>query len=365
MQTVVTTLILSVLFAQSPGHVKKTDREHDDLNGPVQIVRVESEDIRDESATPMNNARGLERIALYDVNGRLTEQILSFRSDCASSRHVFSDDAKGNRTEAVYWGKTLAADSKPDQSQSLASPLMYKQVFKLDNTGRRYQVDEYDDTGRLVGKTLYKYGDTGHVQEIIEGKNSSQLRCEFKYNEKGQAGEQTCQNSSNGGRERSEFAYEYDLNGNWVKRTAKTSSVRPDGSFSESKKITYREIKYYSSQADSVQQNNLADRFDITKLAPCPPMIVRKSGGVLQGSAIKRVEPRYPPEARAARISGSVVVEVTVDEAGKVFHARTISGPPELREASVGAARGWEFSRTTLSKAPVKVIGTITFHYNL
>lgn len=364
MPTVVTTtLILSLLFAQSPGHAKKTDREYDDLNGPVQIVRVESEDIREESAGPRNNGRVLERIALYDVNGRLTEQVLSFRSDCASSRHVFSDDAKGNRTEAVYWGKTLASDTKPDQSQSLASPLMYKQVFKLDNAGRRYEVDEYDDTGKVFGRTLYKYGETGHVEEMIERKGTGQLRCEFKYNANGQAIEQTCQNSSYGGRERSEFAYEYDSNSNWVMRTAKNSSVRPDGSFAESKKITYRGIKYYSPQADSVQRK--ADRVDLTELPPCTPMIIRKSGGVLQGSAIKRVEPSYPPNARSARIAGIVVVEVTVDEAGKVMAARAISGPPELREASVGAARGWEFSRTTLSKVPVKVIGTITFHFNL
>jgi hypothetical protein len=33
---------------------------------------------------------------------------------------------------------------------------------------------------------------------------------------------------------------------------------------------------------------------------PQPPKIIRKSGGVLQGSATKRVEPVYPPLAKAA-----------------------------------------------------------------
>jgi hypothetical protein len=42
-----------------------------------------------------------------------------------------------------------------------------------------------------------------------------------------------------------------------------------------------------------------------------PPKIVRKPGGTLQGSATRRVEPVYPPPAKAARVSGSVVVEVT------------------------------------------------------
>ena len=96
-----------------------------------------------------------------------------------------------------------------------------------------------------------------------------------------------------------------------------------------------------------------------------PPKIIRKSGGVLQGSALRRVEPSYPPLAKAARISGSVVVEVTVDEEGKVISARAISGHPLLKDSAVAAARGWAFQPTKLDGTPVKVIGTITFNYNL
>lgn len=98
---------------------------------------------------------------------------------------------------------------------------------------------------------------------------------------------------------------------------------------------------------------------------PEPPRIIRKSGGVLQGSAIKRVEPMYPPLAKTAEISGAVVVEVTVDEDGSVIAARAISGHPLLKDAAVTAARGWVFAPTILAGAPVKVIGTITFNFNL
>lgn len=98
---------------------------------------------------------------------------------------------------------------------------------------------------------------------------------------------------------------------------------------------------------------------------PQPPKIIRKSGGVLQGSATKRIEPVYPPLAKAAQISGSVVVEVTVDEEGGVISARAISGHPLLKDAAVAAARGWLFSPTKLQGVPVKVIGTITFNFTL
>jgi TonB family protein len=96
---------------------------------------------------------------------------------------------------------------------------------------------------------------------------------------------------------------------------------------------------------------------------PEPPKIVRKAGGVLQGSATKRVTPTYPALAKEARVSGIVVVEVTVDEEGAVISARAVTGHPLLRDAAVDAARGWMFTPTRLNGVPVKVVGTITFNF--
>src|SRR5713101_2064119 len=92
-----------------------------------------------------------------------------------------------------------------------------------------------------------------------------------------------------------------------------------------------------------------------------PPKIIRKSAGVLEGSAIKRVKPVYPADAK---INGTVVVEVTIDENGNVISARTTSGHPLLMGPALAAARGWKFSPTQLSGVPVKVIGTLTFNFS-
>ncbi|HVG28897.1 MAG TPA: energy transducer TonB [Pyrinomonadaceae bacterium] len=97
--------------------------------------------------------------------------------------------------------------------------------------------------------------------------------------------------------------------------------------------------------------------------APKPKTIV--SGGVLNGKAISKPQPAYPPIARAARASGVVVVSVTVDESGKVVSARGVSGHPLLIQAAVQSAYGWRFSPTMLSGQPVKVNGTITFNFTL
>lgn len=89
------------------------------------------------------------------------------------------------------------------------------------------------------------------------------------------------------------------------------------------------------------------------------------SGGVLTGKAVSKPQPAYPPIAKAARASGTVVVQVTVDESGKVISASAVSGHPLLRQAAVQSAYGWRFSPTMLSGQPVKVTGTISFNFNL
>jgi periplasmic protein TonB len=87
------------------------------------------------------------------------------------------------------------------------------------------------------------------------------------------------------------------------------------------------------------------------------------SGGVLNGKALSLPKPGYPPIAKAARASGTVTVQVTIDESGKVVSARAVSGHPLLQQAAVQAAYGARFSPTQLSGQPVKVTGVITYNF--
>ncbi len=87
------------------------------------------------------------------------------------------------------------------------------------------------------------------------------------------------------------------------------------------------------------------------------------SGGVLNGKALILPKPVYPQAAKSFRLTGTVVVEVLIDESGKVISARSLSGPPQLTAAAVQAARLAKFSPTKLSGQPVQVIGTITYSF--
>jgi TonB family protein len=92
---------------------------------------------------------------------------------------------------------------------------------------------------------------------------------------------------------------------------------------------------------------------------------INVSGGVLQGSATKKVQPDYPPIAKAASVEGLVRVQVTVSEEGRVIDAEVIDGHPLLRDAALDAAKRWEFNPTTLEGKPVKIQGVLTFSFTL
>jgi TonB family protein len=107
---------------------------------------------------------------------------------------------------------------------------------------------------------------------------------------------------------------------------------------------------------------------DVSDLEPPPPPpfqqeLEKVSEGVLQGRAITKVSPIYPPQARKLNATGTVEVEVTISEEGIVLDARAISGHLALRSAAVEAARKWLFRPAIFNDTPVKIKGVLTFTF--
>jgi cytochrome c biogenesis protein CcmG, thiol:disulfide interchange protein DsbE len=92
---------------------------------------------------------------------------------------------------------------------------------------------------------------------------------------------------------------------------------------------------------------------------------IRLSTGVLNGFAIKKIQPHYPTEAKQARAQGPVKVEITVSESGKVIEAKAIDGHEMLRDPAERAAKQWEFKPSEVSGAPVKMQGILVFNFAL
>jgi TonB family protein len=89
------------------------------------------------------------------------------------------------------------------------------------------------------------------------------------------------------------------------------------------------------------------------------------SAGNLDNRALNKPFPLYPALAGAARASGTVFVEILVDEAGKVISARAISGHPLLRQTAERAAYGAVFTPLRLSGEAVTVYGTLSYNFVL
>ncbi|HEV3484416.1 MAG TPA: energy transducer TonB, partial [Vicinamibacterales bacterium] len=89
-------------------------------------------------------------------------------------------------------------------------------------------------------------------------------------------------------------------------------------------------------------------------------------GDVKAPVLVNRVEPVFPAEARAARISGVVIVEAMINENGTVDDVRVLKPLPfGLDQAAVEAVRQWVFRPATFDGKPVPVVFNLTINFRL
>ena len=92
---------------------------------------------------------------------------------------------------------------------------------------------------------------------------------------------------------------------------------------------------------------------------------VRVGGNVKTPTKVKDVPPVYPPDALAARVTGVIILEVTIDTDGHVYDAKVLRSIPLLDNAALEAVRQWEFTPTELNGMRVPVIMTVTVNFTL
>ena len=75
--------------------------------------------------------------------------------------------------------------------------------------------------------------------------------------------------------------------------------------------------------------------------------------------------PRYPPEAKVLRIQGTVVVEVTQDQEGRVIKVHAMEGPKELQPTSEAYAACWRFYPIPASRKEDRLTFRLTMPFRL
>lgn len=111
--------------------------------------------------------------------------------------------------------------------------------------------------------------------------------------------------------------------------------------------------------APAGKEIKVADGPKLKSIEPAEGTIL---GGVLNDLAIELPQPD-PDAAKAANESGTVTVEVIVNEKGVVSTSSVVSGPQPLWRAAGEAARKAKFDPPLHNGKPTKVAGVLTYEF--
>ena len=93
---------------------------------------------------------------------------------------------------------------------------------------------------------------------------------------------------------------------------------------------------------------------------------LRVGGDVTRPIKISGDPPKYTEIARKVHLQGDVVLEVIIDEQGKVSNARVLKGlPMGLDKAALDAVATWRFNPATFQGRPVRVFYTLEVHFSI
>jgi TonB family protein len=98
---------------------------------------------------------------------------------------------------------------------------------------------------------------------------------------------------------------------------------------------------------------------------PAPSNVKVAGRDVPAPKRIRFVSPVFPPAAQAAGQRGIVILELVIDEAGKVSTADVLRSVAPFDEAALSAARQWEYEVTKVDGRPVPVRLTVPITFAL
>lgn len=101
----------------------------------------------------------------------------------------------------------------------------------------------------------------------------------------------------------------------------------------------------------------------VTKPKVSAPVLI--SSGVIAGNRISGNDPVYPAIAKAARVSGAVVLRAIISRNGEMQRLTVISGPEMLRSNAVAAVQTWRYRPYLLNGEPTDVETMITVNFSL
>jgi TonB family protein len=326
----------------------ESDRVRDGLVGPVRRVRTEVAKLSNQTGTTLEGKHTILEVVAYDP--------------------------KGNKTENQYF---------PIAGANLTG----KEVYKYDDKGNISEMTLLNEDGSLLGKEVYKYefdfaGNWNRMTTsvaVIEGGKVTFEPTEITYRSIMYYLDENMMKMTQPAAEPVAKPVSQPAGGNSEAKSKAAETKSPVDSALNNRKsspsLPTSNVDSATLKSDGAGQMLIARSSSSTPAPevkldseppprqPARPILKPVSGGVLNGSAVSLPPPIYPESAKRLRLSGTVTIEVVIDETGKVISARAIDGPAPLREVALQAAHRARFSPTKLSGQPVKVTGTINYKF--
>ena len=287
-------LLILMVASTASGQRMQSDSEVLDLNGRVKEMK-ESVEYRGSKEGSTTTVETVYRFTSY---GALTEFIVHSGGQI-QGRLVYTHNSDGSRSEKLLYSK----DEGPT----------FRREVKTDGEGRKLQVAQYCGGGFLMYTEKYRYqpGDVvevskynhdGHLTEVRHLKYADGRLSETTgpydymevrtYYDGGQPKEVNVYGTKHQLASETTYAYKFDKYGNWIERHTRRR-YREAGQQVEKESLDYRTITYYSTEGREADKGETTGERAAPDSGPeaekSVPAIVRKSGGVLQGAALKRV----------------------------------------------------------------------------
>lgn len=103
------------------------------------------------------------------------------------------------------------------------------------------------------------------------------------------------------------------------------------------------------------------------KAAAEKPSPLHVGGEILEPRLLNKIEPVYPPAAKAAGIEGTVLLNAIIGKKGNLLSLRVMNSEvdPDLARAALEAVSQWQYTPVLLNGDPIEVETTVTVRFKL
>ena len=237
------------LLFQTQTHVQKTktDWEEEGFKGRVQTVKSESTSFSVVDGKMVEGKRKPAREDIYDSNGYITKSE-TYGMSRQTIIYGFVDGERTLKFKSTQQGDgPPPAAPPPNPNAKKADPRFdIKHRVKRDSNGNVIEMLLIDNDGSEGNRIVWKYDEKGNSIErwlyTSDGKLNS--RSTSSFNDKGYEDKAVAEDP-NSSKTYISYSYEYDSQGNWIKRVESVLTATNDKQSYVPKYVQYRTIKYY------------------------------------------------------------------------------------------------------------------------